>query len=150
MALGDLKKNSFNVVTPMKNGTSEKKKQQSTLQLSTPTFKPIKFNDAGTSTARPQRHVIDYTKDELDVWHQKLMLSDDQFDLIFINPPNIVPPSPTPPSPEPECPDYFPTNFDFESIWDFRPNTHDDEYELPPLDWDFSSDNLCGTPPKKT
>lgn len=150
MALGDLKKNSFNVVTPLKSCTIEKTKQETRFQLSTPTFKPRKFNDAGISTAKPQRNVIDYTKDELDVWNQKLVLSDDQFDLLFINPPNIdmAPPSPCP-MPEPECPEYFPTNFDFESVWDFIPKTQDDEYELPPLNMDIFSDNLCGSPLKE-
>lgn len=143
-ALGDLKKNSLNVVTPLRNGTIEKAKP-TLFQHSTPSFKAPNFNRADISTPKPHRKVIDYTMDELDVWNQKMLLNDHQFDLLFINPPNIdmVPPTPSPPS-TPECRDYsvhFPTNFDFDSLQDFK-HKQDDDYELPPLNFDIFTDNF--------
>lgn len=166
MAFGDLKKNSLNVVTPLRNGTVEKTKQ---FQLLTPTFKSMKINDASVSTPtfermtinnaakpqqstpKPQRNPIDYTKDNFDVWNQKMVLSDDQFDLLFINsPPPMAPPSPSPsPSPEREYPDYVPFDFDYKPSWDDSRKPQNDDDELPPLNFDYFGENFCGTPLKE-
>lgn len=146
MALGDLKKNSLNVVTPLRNRTVEKVKA-TPFQHSTPSIKTPKFNRADFSTPKPQRNVIDYTMDDLDVWNQKMLLNEQQFDLLFINPPNIdmVPPAPSPSPPStPECREYsvhFPTNFDFDSLDDFK-HKQEDDYELPPINFDIFTDNF--------
>ncbi len=140
-ALGDLKKNTlFNVATPIKIGTIEKtKQQQKPFQLSTPIFKPstIVKETVVSSTLAPKHNVIDYSMHELDVWNQKLCLSDNQFDMIFMDSAAMAPPSPGPPSPlpdhYPDVPDQPDFDIDFDYMRDFKRKAQHDDYELPSI-----------------
>ncbi|KAG4075146.1 hypothetical protein HA402_006163 [Bradysia odoriphaga] len=148
MALGDVQKNSLNVITPMKNGTVEKTTQRKALLLpSSPTVKSsIQFNETINSTPVSGSNAIDCMMevDEVEIWNQKQLLSDHQFDLLFMSPPRMSPPSPrvSPPSspspmPSPEhCWDFF----SFDPVWDYQRKAANEEFDLPPINNSFSSD----------
>lgn len=58
-----------------------------------------------TTTPQPSKMAIQHDMDDTDFRNEKLMLSDRQFNFIFMEPVNICPPSPTPSLlSESECP----------------------------------------------
>lgn len=162
LALGDLKNNFMNVATPIKNGATEKvKEQQGTFLPSTPLIKsPCAFNEAigtlneATTNSTPNRNPLADYMDEIDIWNQKQLLSDEQFDLLFMIPPVMIPPSPPrSPSPipiTPKSPEYC---WDFDdsavSVWDreFKVADDEDEDELGPVNhsllYDDNLDSEC-------
>ncbi|XP_037029332.1 uncharacterized protein LOC119069372 [Bradysia coprophila] len=156
MALDDVKKNSMNVITPMRNGTVEKTKQQQALFLpsTTKVKSSIQFNETIDSTPVPNSNAIDCLKnvDEVGIWNRKQLLSDHQFDLLFMSPPRMSPPSISPPSSPPPSPSPMPLPehcwnfFSFDPVWDCQRKTTDEELDLPPLNNSFLSDeNFDGT-----
>lgn len=159
LALGDLKNNFMNVTTPMKNGATEKvKEQQGTILPSTPMIKPpsafnetdCTFNEATTNSTPNRNPLADYM-DEIDIWNQRQMLSDEQFDLLFMIPPITIPPSPPrSPSPIPTMPESPEYCWDSGvSIWDqeFKLADDEDEDELPSVNhsilYDDNLDSEC-------
>lgn len=152
MAFGDLKRGLVNVATPSKGGTIEKTGQATPFKPFTPNSESniaIKVQSK-ISTSKPpakiQREVIDYSKSEMEVWNQKLlqMLSDEQFDKIFVNPPDEVPPlEPVlycPPEPILYC---SPPPEDCSELGWLSKSYDDDEYDLPAVNNSFDlSDNF--------
>lgn len=149
MAFGELKRSLANVATPLKSAI-EKTEVKTQFQHFTPKLEPkstikVEIPIPTAEPPKPDRGVIDYSKSEIEVWNQKLllMLSDEQFDKIFVNPPNDVPP---PASPEPEelyCPPSPPVpDFDFESIWDcsLSVSNNDGDDTLPDVNFSMFGD----------
>lgn len=145
MAFGDLKKNSVNVITPMKNGTAEKPKQSKALLQHVFAPSSIASKETIASTPKPEnRHAFSYDIDEMDLWHQRQMLSEDQFDLLFMRPPETSAPPPEspppPPTPEPveDCTDLY-TRV---PIWDREFKISDGEVDLPQVKNSFTDDSF--------
>lgn len=102
-ALGDLKNTA--VITPLKGQSVfvEKSKNDVAKQPMQPTVLKANIEEIPISTPESREMTVQHTKDDLDFRNEKLLLSDHQFNLIFMD---ICPLSPSPlPESESECPD---------------------------------------------
>lgn len=152
VALGDLKNTAFKTITPMKNSNVfiEKTKTDTPAQLATPNLK--NFTNI-PFTPEIIDHFCTSHKSIEEMWSEHLMLSNDQFNLLFMEPNiGIAPPSPAEePLPEfpvsdievPSSPSSSWTRFDYKST----DNSDDDD--LPPLNMDFFSDDFGVSPLKE-
>lgn len=142
VALGDCKNTAFNTMTPMKSGNVfiEKTKSDAVCQPATPKISNISNVSFLTPTAPTARNCSSQ-KSDLEIWNEQLMLSEDQFNLLFMESnEDIAPPMP---SPEPvrefsnSYVEFSPTswiNFDYEST--FEPGCNEED-ELPSLNLSF-------------
>lgn len=156
-ALGDLKNTA--VITPLKGQSVfvEKSKNDVAKQLVQPTVLKANIEEIPISTPESREMTVQHTKDDLDFRNERLLLSNHQFNLIFMDPINICPPSPTP-LPESECPDvcidvpYFDIEtWDMENCGEYEQSFDSEMWtteniadldDLPPINFSLLDDSI--------
>lgn len=145
--LGDRKNTALNTMTPLNRGKVfvEKAKSDAAFQPMTPSFNISNIvNDPFSTPTKGNFYASE--KSNLEIWNENLMLNEDQFNLLFMEPnEDIALPTPSPES-KPEWTDSYiefpsPTssqNFSLGST--FEAGHISEDYELPSvnLSFDFS------------